>query len=277
MTGLSKDPGLLPPAVPAAATLPVGLRVQSIPGPGEQPQTFETVEEIEARPEWNALPLAATQAAPADLGATRRLARRRGAQPAARATPCCSPSTDLVNDRWDVRLLTDVEHRSGRRPHARDAGTTASAPCTRRNNPADAPDAFVLRKRFSVFGHNAPIWPAMPQSSFRHGYVVAFPYPPGADKNEWPQFNVGHLVRRPRHARPGRRAQGRRAGLVGRRAREEGASFYRELYRVVVGVASCPASAFAVSGTVTRLMLAGRAARPSAPRATSPSSRSPSR
>jgi hypothetical protein len=36
-------------------TVPVGVKVQSIPGPDEQAQMFETVEEIEARPEWNAI------------------------------------------------------------------------------------------------------------------------------------------------------------------------------------------------------------------------------
>lgn len=36
-------------------TLPVGTKVQSVPGPDELPQTFETIEEIEARVEWNAI------------------------------------------------------------------------------------------------------------------------------------------------------------------------------------------------------------------------------
>ena len=40
---------------PAALTLEAGLKVQSIPGPDEQPQTFETVEPIAARPCWNAI------------------------------------------------------------------------------------------------------------------------------------------------------------------------------------------------------------------------------
>lgn len=40
---------------PAQTTVPVGTRAQSIPGPGQTPQVFETVEAIEARPEWNAL------------------------------------------------------------------------------------------------------------------------------------------------------------------------------------------------------------------------------
>lgn len=40
---------------PAEVTLAAGVRVQSIPGPGETSQTFETVEEITARPTWNAI------------------------------------------------------------------------------------------------------------------------------------------------------------------------------------------------------------------------------
>jgi predicted phage baseplate assembly protein len=44
------SPDRLPPIVIAG-----GTKVQSIPGPGEQAQTFETVEEIEARVHWNAI------------------------------------------------------------------------------------------------------------------------------------------------------------------------------------------------------------------------------
>lgn len=40
---------------PRRAALDVGVKVQSVPGPDEKPQTFETVEQIEARVEWNAL------------------------------------------------------------------------------------------------------------------------------------------------------------------------------------------------------------------------------
>src|SRR4029077_9402362 len=41
---------------PEKATLDTGIKVQSIPGPSETAQTFETVEPIEARIEWNAIP-----------------------------------------------------------------------------------------------------------------------------------------------------------------------------------------------------------------------------
>lgn len=42
-------------------TIDVGTKVQSIPGPGEQAQTFETVDKVEARSEWNAIKPRLTQ------------------------------------------------------------------------------------------------------------------------------------------------------------------------------------------------------------------------
>jgi predicted phage baseplate assembly protein len=40
---------------PAQALVPAGTAVQSVPGPGELPQTFETSDELVAHREWNAL------------------------------------------------------------------------------------------------------------------------------------------------------------------------------------------------------------------------------
>ena len=42
-------------------TIPAGSRAQSIPGPGELPQSFETSADLEARDEWNALTPRLTQ------------------------------------------------------------------------------------------------------------------------------------------------------------------------------------------------------------------------
>jgi len=48
-----------PPGAPDKAvkqiTIEPGVKVQSTPGPGEEPQTYETVEQVEARVEWNRL------------------------------------------------------------------------------------------------------------------------------------------------------------------------------------------------------------------------------
>jgi predicted phage baseplate assembly protein len=43
------------PGAPPRATVDIGTKAQSIPGPGEQPQTFEAIEKIEARSVWNAI------------------------------------------------------------------------------------------------------------------------------------------------------------------------------------------------------------------------------
>jgi predicted phage baseplate assembly protein len=56
-------PGAPDQAAPALA-IPAGLRVQSVPGPGEQPQSFETSAAITAQPEWNAIPPRQTQPQP---------------------------------------------------------------------------------------------------------------------------------------------------------------------------------------------------------------------
>ncbi len=247
-----KDPGLLPPVVPGAATLPIGLRVQSIPGPGEQPQTFETVESIEARPEWNVLPLATTEPRLPIWG--RRDAWFAGAaNNLQRGDAVLFASTDLVNDRWDVRVLTEIETDVvAGTTHARwDRGLGSVYPP---NDPAAAPDAFVLRKRFSVFGHNAPVWTSMPDT-FQAGYIKTFPFPAGADKNQWPSFSsvtwsgtTGTVD-----------LDGAHKDVVAGSwvvVSEEGSSFYRELYQVLT-VSEVSRSSFAVSGTITRLTLQG--------------------
>jgi len=55
--------GLIPPAV-----IPAGTRVSSMPGPGETSVTFETDEQITARPEWNRMRL--VDIAPGSIAAT---------------------------------------------------------------------------------------------------------------------------------------------------------------------------------------------------------------
>jgi hypothetical protein len=55
-------PEQLPPIA-----LETGTKVQSVPGPGEQAQTFETIQPIEARPEWNAIKPRLTQEQPISL------------------------------------------------------------------------------------------------------------------------------------------------------------------------------------------------------------------
>jgi predicted phage baseplate assembly protein len=71
---LETAPGASAQASPPL-TLPAGQKVQSLPGPGETPQTFETSRDIEARPEWNAIPPATTQPQPLSVDAEQLVVR----------------------------------------------------------------------------------------------------------------------------------------------------------------------------------------------------------
>src|SRR5262249_49092725 len=49
------------PGSPIQTTVDIGTKAQSIPGPEERPQTYETIEKLEARIEWNAIRPCITQ------------------------------------------------------------------------------------------------------------------------------------------------------------------------------------------------------------------------
>jgi hypothetical protein len=57
---LNEDKSVTPPK-PTATTIPKGSRTQSVPSPGELPQSFETSDELEARSQWNDLQVRLTQ------------------------------------------------------------------------------------------------------------------------------------------------------------------------------------------------------------------------
>lgn len=86
LTGYRPRPGLAasvwlayslhPDPADTAVVLPAGLLAQSVPGPGELPQTFETTAELVARPSWNTLNVRTTRpvTAPRGLAALGELA-----------------------------------------------------------------------------------------------------------------------------------------------------------------------------------------------------------
>jgi predicted phage baseplate assembly protein len=246
------DPGQATPAVPAVVSLPSGLRVQSVPGPGELPQTFETVEEVEVRPEWNALALVGTKSYLPVMNRVDAWLDGVGLN-LAKGDAILFASADLVNDRWDARLLTSVEvDTSGQRTHVEwEYGLGSFKPY---NTPADAPAAYVLRKRLSVFGHNAPVWAAM-NEDFRKGYVIAHAGTYNAP--EWPSYvavsNTGGYTYVDLDGAHPDVVRGSWVVLS-----QDTGPFYRELYEVVAR-SELSRAEFGISGKVTRLQLQGEA------------------
>jgi hypothetical protein len=238
----SLDPGSTPSVTPAVVTLEAGLRVQSIPGPGEQPQTFETVEEIEARPEWNAMPASQTVPLPLGLGATH--AYLRGA--ALNLKPGDAfllAGADVLGERWDVRILstveTDAEHDRTRVSWDDPLGSFDPEV-----HPATAPRAYALRKRVNVFGHNAPMWLSMSAE-----YRANYPGSKTSDQN-WPGFELadvsGNVVD----------VDGSHPDVVPESWVVLSKPRYRELWQVD-SVAELTRAEFGISGKVTRLNLKG--------------------
>ncbi len=180
------------PGAPASATIPVGTRAQSLPGQDEVPQTFETTEAVEARGAWQALRARQTAPAPTTRGV--RDFWLQGVDNDVRAGDALllvgrERARDATSDRWDFRILEEVEVD-------RDRGVTrvrfeyGLGSWVPFGLPAQRPTVHVFRRRAALFGHNAPDWRAMPEE-IRARYGVSerdtTPPPPPED---WPGLSI---------------------------------------------------------------------------------------
>jgi hypothetical protein len=140
-------------------TIPVGTRVQSVPGQNEQAQTFETTTAVPARADWNAIAVQTTRAwQPRSGDTTLWLAGlstllQPGDALLIVGTECLR---DHHSEQWDVRVLTGVEpDNANNRTRVIWGKPLGSA------DPAMSPagvgaQVYALRQRTALFGHNAP-------------------------------------------------------------------------------------------------------------------------
>ncbi len=170
-------------------TVPARTRIQSVPAPGDRPQTFETDAAIDARPEWNALqPRLTTPYLPA---ATSRDLYLEG------ATLNIKPGDVLLlvgNERkldpaspvWKTRVIKTVtpEPALG---YTYITWRDQLGPAT----PLQDPRAFIFRQRAAIFGHSAPDWSGQPDTykASYFGFEVADQLTRD-DRGEWPHFDI---------------------------------------------------------------------------------------
>ena len=187
---LPPEPGNFITGVPPSLTLDVGLKVQSVPGPGEKPQTFETVEPLaDARPAWNGIrPWMTETLRPGRNDTFTFLAGVRNNLKAGDAILFLGDEflNNKNNNNWDFRLIDSVELQpdADRTLVRWKRGLGSITPFA--NPTLQSPQVHALRKRGAVFGHNAPMWASMPWS-FRFNYPGGA-NPDGTLASDWPNF-----------------------------------------------------------------------------------------
>lgn len=146
------------PGSPERVTVPVGTQVLSIPKKDELPQTFETIEPLDARVEWNSIGVHTpwtTLSQTIETGSQVLFLERRG--------PRLGRGDVLLlvgGDAGDVRLLrrvhrvTDVPNRGYRKVELQPMSAAAdeSVPSV----PLVKPKIFAFGLRTRFFGHDAP-------------------------------------------------------------------------------------------------------------------------
>jgi len=178
---------------PERAVVSVGTKVKSIPGQGQLPQTFETVAQIEARTEWNAMRPSRTQPQQIVRGQTSVLLTgvSTGLQRGDGILVVGNERASFPgSERWDFRIVSDVTAVPSSDP-AEPGHTRVSWDLGLGEDkgpgvlPAhDHPKVYAFRRRASLFGYNAPDWRTMP-SDVQEDFA-----PAGYTANQWPSFEL---------------------------------------------------------------------------------------
>ncbi len=149
------------PGAPTEVTVAIGTKVQSVPGANEKAQTFETIEALDARVEWNHLQPALTT--PAIIAAGLHGIYLKGT--ATQLNPgdallivgderLLHPTTLPDRERWDLRILQTVtpDYINNRTQVTwlKGLGKASILPA------ASNVKIYALRQRAAFFGHNAP-------------------------------------------------------------------------------------------------------------------------
>lgn len=188
---------------PGRARLDAGLRVVSIPGQDERPQTYETIEAIEARAAWNTLQVRLTGEQPLRRGTERLLLAGAGLRldpgtTLLAVTDAASVAKGVAAWAWSRAHAVTEDHASRQTAVALEApfGTRLApqVPAATLGEPLFGvmpTTVLALRKRASIFGNNAPDWRAQPDSVRRAYLGIGEEDLVHADeRHEWPGFRI---------------------------------------------------------------------------------------
>ncbi len=158
--------------VPDKIILPMGIKVQSVPGSDEKPQIFETTEPIEARPDWNVFKARTREMIIPTFGT--QVIYLKGTANQLKVGDALlfvgsERALDSSSERWDFRRIQKVEldEMANHTIVTLERGLGSTVPFMA---PSADPQVYVLRLRASLFGHNAPDWRVM-SDEVKRGYL----------------------------------------------------------------------------------------------------------
>jgi uncharacterized phage protein gp47/JayE len=188
------------PGAAPTVDVPTGTKVQSVPGPGALPQAFETVDPLEARPEWNAIRPQRTEPWKPKQGDTSMYVQGVDTQ---------LQSGDAIlivgqervdhagSEAWDVRILQSVQPDLDNDRTLLDWAVPPGLPLEsdqtsrgplggRSTKPSqEAPRVYALRLAAALFGYNAPEWRTLPETVREQIGGEGF-----AGISQWPHFRI---------------------------------------------------------------------------------------
>jgi hypothetical protein len=156
-----RDPPTGPETAILRTTIPLGSRTQSVPGPDETAQTFETVEALEAELAFNAIrPRQSRSVLPAaDHTSTILAGINTGLRVGDGILIVGNERTgDAESSRWSFRRLVRIATDQVRQHTYVEWNGALIDP------PQQEPKVFALRRRSSLFGYNAPQKSLLPQA-----------------------------------------------------------------------------------------------------------------